>query len=79
MPEECPFCHSDMQYEPGNDQGLVGSRLIGMEIQGVYDGMLYWICPDCDVAYQRFSDPGMRAKAQPFIDQHNESMLKRRA
>lgn len=32
------------------------SRLIGMEVRGVYDGVLIWYCPDCGHKWPRFAD-----------------------
>jgi hypothetical protein len=29
------------------------SRLIGVEIRGAYDGVLYWECPDCHKQWHR--------------------------
>ncbi len=29
-------------------------RVIGVELQGVYDGILYWKCPDCEKAWNRW-------------------------
>ncbi len=51
------------------------SRTIGIEVRGVYDGVLYWQCPDCGFAWQRF-DPGTRLanKAVAFIDQQNSTL-----
>jgi hypothetical protein len=31
------------------------NKLIGIEIQGEYDGVLYWKCPDCESYWGRFS------------------------
>ena len=42
----------------------------GVEQPGVYDGILYWVGRD-GTAFHRFHDDRMRAKAQPFIDEHN--------
>ena len=47
------------------------SRMIGVAVIGVYDGVLFWVCPDCDVAWQRFDDDYMRELAQPYIDDWN--------
>lgn len=46
-------------------------NVIGVEVQDVYDGVLYWRCM-CGVAWQRF-DTGDRlhAIAQPYIDAEN--------
>lgn len=48
------------------------SRKIGMEIRGVYDGVLYWICPDCGIAWQRWPEHYyIYDIAQPYIEAHN--------
>jgi hypothetical protein len=31
------------------------SRWIGIEIQGEYDGVSYYRCPDCDSVFDRFT------------------------
>ena len=31
------------------------SRLIGVEIRGLYDGVSKWRCPDCSAEWDRFS------------------------
>lgn len=45
--------------------------IVGIELRGVYDGMLYWYCVACSRAFQRFDDPDMQALAQPYIDEEN--------
>lgn len=49
------------------------SRKLGVEIPGVYDGVLYWACPDCGARWHRWSaiselGADMRKAAQPFVD-----------
>lgn len=29
------------------------SRLVGIQVRGVYDGVLYWECPDCHQRWNR--------------------------
>jgi len=63
MSEEiCPHCNADLRGEPipEKDQHLFGgkthfSRLIGLEISDRYDGISYWLCPDCRVIWDRFT------------------------
>lgn len=44
------------------DKGYYGegvthySRMIGVEVQGLYDGILYYACPDCDATWHRWSE-----------------------
>lgn len=67
MTDGCPSCGSDLQGPPIPDdyrrKGLYGpyetapthySRLVGVEVSGIYDGVLYWQCPDCGHAWPRF-------------------------
>lgn len=62
----CPDCGSNWQGAPipqeAIDKGWYGdnthfSRLIGVEVRGAYDGVLYWQCPDCGSKFVRFTDP----------------------
>ena len=46
----CPFCHTDLRV------GNTFSRLIGIEIQGKYDGVLAWRCPDCAATWDRWPE-----------------------
>lgn len=79
--EHCPKCGKDLATEVEEDgQMKMGSRIIGVEIRGVYDGTLYWLCPDCDIAFHRWPDGHpFHVRAQRFIDQHNLTTLKRNA
>jgi len=47
------------------------SRMIGVEVPGVYDGVLYWECPDCGARWHRFTADGWGADfhkaAQPYV------------
>lgn len=47
MPElkACPHCNADLH----------NGRAIGVEIRGVYDGVLFWRCPDCGGSWHRWS------------------------
>ena len=59
----CPECMADWKgklipkkfrhlYSKGS---IHYSRLIGIEIQGGYDGVAYWECPDCQARWDRFT------------------------
>lgn len=76
--ETCPKCGSDLRGTPipVRSRHLFGekthfSRTIGVEMPGVYDGALFWVCPDCDRAFQRWTDGLMAKKAQRYIDKWN--------
>lgn len=46
------------------------SRVIGVEIPGEYDGVLYWMCPDCGSRWHRFSflsTPRLWGAAEEYV------------
>ena len=45
----CPHCNANLQDEDG------GSRVIGVEYQGGYDGVSEWQCADCGYRQGRWS------------------------
>lgn len=59
---ECPHCGADLrgdeiaeehrEYYGGATHFL---RTIGVVVPGVYDGGLYWRCPDCGGLWNRWS------------------------
>lgn len=60
----CPSCHADLKREWQDSDGsvVVGSDIIGWEIRGFYDGVVYWQCPICNVVWHRFAEsPGNNA------------------
>jgi hypothetical protein len=46
-------------------QGTGGyyTEVIGVEIRGVYDGVLFWQCPKCDHRYHQWRPESRRAAA----------------
>ena len=48
------------------------SKVIGMEIRGVYDGVLFWICPVCGECWHRFTDRFMQARAEPEMAEYRK-------
>lgn len=77
MTEECPNCRVNLRGEPIPqkylDAGYYGdtthySRTIGMEVMGVYDGVLYWMCPDCAHKWHRWpAGHYLRERAAKFV------------
>lgn len=75
--DTCPHCKANLQGDPIPQQyidaGYYGtsthySRKIGVEVRGVYDGVLYWQCPDCGGVWHRWSKGSHQRKlAEPFI------------
>ena len=61
--EECPFCKADLRGEsiPKDLRKMYAygsthySRLIGIEIPELYDGVSYYECPDCHVRWDRWT------------------------
>lgn len=51
--EHCPMCGEDVTYWVNG----VGPyyRITGVEVRGVYDGVLYWM-HDCGKAWQRWPE-----------------------
>lgn len=47
------------------------SRAIGHEIRGVYDGVLFWSCPDCHMAWPRWTDGPRGDHSTSFVAQYN--------
>lgn len=71
----CPHCNTSLQGDPipEQDRQHFGNathfeRQIGVEVRGVYDGVLYWRCPDCGGRWHRFTEgTDMRLKAEPYV------------
>lgn len=61
----CPECRN-------ND----GNKIAGHEVRGVYDGVLYWQCLECGLAWPReFSESyhRLRQTSQEYVDRYNAS------
>lgn len=75
--ESCPHCGVSLQGDPipqeYQDKGYYGdhthfSKKIGHEERGVYDGVLYWSCPQCRGKWHRWPEGSERRKAaEPFV------------
>jgi len=57
-PRKCPHCGAKL-IKPG---GFL--KTIGVEIQGMYDGVAYWLCPDCRGAWSRRGTPLTREQVR---------------
>lgn len=65
---------SGTQVCPECDALLTNHDIVGYEVRGVYDGILFWICKQCGKAFQRFTDGGLKAKAAPYIAEWNAQL-----
>lgn len=77
MNATCPHCAAGLLGDPIPqkyiDEGWYGTkthydRTIGVEVRGVYDGVLYWACPDCGGTWHRWpEDHHLRARAEKHM------------
>lgn len=72
--QHCPHCNVSLQGDPipeSHRQWYSGThwrREIGIEVQGVYDGVLYYECRNCSGTWHRFpEDHWLRKKAESYI------------
>lgn len=62
LPDDCPRCGIDLREQPIPEEerqqyqgGTHFARLeIGITIRGVYDGVLFWKCPNCGGEWHRW-------------------------
>ena len=81
----CPHCGADLRgkqipedylragyYGAWDGSPRYYERTIGVEIPGLYDGMLFYQCPDCGGRWHRFLafGPGARLHelAEPYVN-----------
>lgn len=68
--DRCPTCYTDLRGSmiPGSDPPKFYSRIVGVEIPGIYDGTLFWQCPYCDARFHRFVEgTDLWRKAEPYV------------
>jgi hypothetical protein len=83
MLENCPHCGTNLIDKEipieSLKRGLYGEwdgktpqyyyRTVGVEIPGVYDGTLYWQCPDCDEKWHKFPEGSrLHRRAAPYVN-----------
>lgn len=73
--DNCPDCDASLIGDPIPDKyiarGWYGDsthwrREVMVEIRGVYDGGLYFVCPDCGFAWPRFAGRTPLAAASAY-------------
>ena len=72
----CSHCNANLQGDPipEEDRKWFGGvthfgRQIGVEVSEVYDGILYYQCPDCGHKWHRFAAGSLHEKAKRYVDQ----------
>lgn len=64
--DTCPHCQCSLIGKDGYQ------RAIGIQIWGVYDGVLYWECPDCGWAWPReFGIERRDRQSQHYVEESN--------
>jgi hypothetical protein len=65
----CPECGSDWRGHeiPHSARQSYGnathfSRLIGVEVRQLYDGVYYWQCPDCKMMWNRWTGQAFKPR-----------------
>jgi hypothetical protein len=73
--DECPHCGTCLRGAeiPEESRQYYSyathySRVIGQEIRGVYDGVLFWSCPDCGGTWHRWPEGHhLRKRAENYV------------
>lgn len=82
MTDICPHCGVDLRAsripQEYIDKGFYGAptqepryyyNTIGIEVRGVYDGVLYWKCPSCGGVWHRFPPGDYRhERAKEYVE-----------
>lgn len=62
--------------EPDGCPECAFAAYVGYEVPGVYDGVLYWVCPECGHAFPRWvgeESQRMVQLSKRYADAHNEA------
>lgn len=73
-PDNCPECGVTLQGEEipedirPNYSGTHWNRVLGVKVQGAYDGVLFWQCPDCGARWHRWDRTSpYRSRAETYV------------
>lgn len=58
----CPGCGNTPENRP--------EKIMGVEDPRIYDGVLFWICEDCDTAFARWHI-GIHRREQSMVQSQN--------
>lgn len=70
MQSLCPHCLSDLtdSWTEADGNVIQGTKMIGVNVRGIYDGVLFWQCPFCSGRWHRWQpDSPYRAKADIYV------------
>lgn len=71
--ETCPHCGVRLDYEV---DGQTYSRVVGVEVSPIYDGVLFWRCPECGGYWHRFpAEDFRRDSANQYAELHGLAFL----
>lgn len=74
--DRCPSCRADLRAGEIPDEhrhhyspdATHFSNRVGVEVPGVSDGVLYWMCPHCNHRWHRWPEGHpLRVRAEEFI------------
>ena len=72
----CPDCRVNLITK--KDSFRAYSRVVGVEVPGLYWGVLYWRCPDCGFCWHRWPpETAWFNAAGQHIYRENKARLKR--
>lgn len=79
--DRCPHCSADLRgeqipeeyrrkgyYGPPDEAPTHYSRRVTVEIPGVYDGGLFYMCPDCGGRWHRWHSGRLHEAARPYVE-----------
>lgn len=68
MLETCPHCTAPLT---DGDERLE----LGHEMRGIYEGVLFWSCPHCGLAWSRFGNGHRLAEvADKWVNLYNQTL-----
>lgn len=72
----CPYCEKDLQYTVADQPDVIYSHAVSVEIPGVYDGGLFYLCPFCSGAWHRWPKLHyLHARAEPYVESYNNRRI----
>ena len=66
--DTCPHCGLSLLDSRPGPSGQQFWLTIGVEEPGVYDGILYWLCPHCSGKWHRWPEGHyLRGRAERYV------------